>query len=64
MMTRYATIPAFFGTAAARLRTTTAMLGLMLRALGRTPVARLGTDAANRRRQGRSPAHEPGTRPA
>ncbi len=57
-------LPAFFGTAAARLRTPPTVLGLVLRALDRTLVARLGTDPADRRRQGRTPAHGTGARPA
>ena len=40
------------------------MLGLMLAALGGTAVARLGADAAERRRERRAPAHEAGADPA
>ncbi len=57
-------LPAFLGTPPARLRTPPAVVGLMRRAFGRASVTRLGTGATDRRRQGRSPAHEPGARPA
>ncbi len=57
-------LPAFVGTAAARLRTPLAVVGLVLRAFDRTAVAGFGTDTAEGGSQGRTPCHVGEAHPA
>src|SRR5262245_37069013 len=57
-------LPALLGAATAGLRTTLAVLGLVLAAFGRAAVARLGARPADGGGQGRAAAHVTGANPA